>query len=350
MTAKALVAGCLGMSGQAMMEHLATLEDWSAVGVSRRRPEGAPPYTHLALDLTDPAACRTALAGQDDITHLFYAARSPRPDPAEEDTVNARMLENLLDAVEAAAPGLRHVCLVHGTKWYGCQVTGFYETPAHEDDPGHLPPNFYLTQQRAIARRQTGKGWTWSALRPHHICGASLGYGYNLLAMIAVYAVVSRELGLPLRFPGTEACYRSLSQATDARILAKAMIWAATTPACANEAFNIVNGDLYRYCHLWPKIADFFDMEVGPVQPIRLARVMADKAPLWDEIVAKHGLRPTPFADIGSWVSADTRLAYDQDDISALHKCQSRGFFEVMDSEDMFLDIFARLRAERIIP
>jgi hypothetical protein len=32
----------------------------------------------------------------------------------------------------------------------------------------------------------------------------------NLLMVIAVYAAISKELGLPLRFPGTEAAYRAL--------------------------------------------------------------------------------------------------------------------------------------------
>jgi hypothetical protein len=38
----------------------------------------------------------------------------------------------------------------------------------------------------------------------------------NLISVIAVYAAISRELGLPLRFPGPESVYRALYQVTSA--------------------------------------------------------------------------------------------------------------------------------------
>jgi hypothetical protein len=44
----------------------------------------------------------------------------------------------------------------------------------------------------------------------------------NLGMSIAVYAAISKELGLPLRFPGTEKTYGILYQVTSAEILAKA--------------------------------------------------------------------------------------------------------------------------------
>jgi len=40
--------------------------------------------------------------------------------------------------------------------------------------------------------------------------------------VIAVYASISRELGLPLRFPGTPNAYTALYQVTSADILARA--------------------------------------------------------------------------------------------------------------------------------
>jgi hypothetical protein len=63
----------------------------------------------------------------------------------------------------------------------------------------------------------------------------------NLLMVIAVCAAISKELGLPLRFPGTEAAYRALYQVTSADILASAAAWAGETPLAANEIFNITS-------------------------------------------------------------------------------------------------------------
>ena len=77
----------------------------------------------------------------------------------------------------------------------------------------------------------------------------------NLIMVIGVYAAISKELGLPLRFPGPEPAYRALYQVTSADILAKATAWAGETASAANEAFNITNGDYFRWQFMWPKIA-----------------------------------------------------------------------------------------------
>jgi len=46
----------------------------------------------------------------------------------------------------------------------------------------------------------------------------------------------------------------SLADACDADLLAEAMLHCATTPACANRAFNVSNGDVYRWRDMWPKV------------------------------------------------------------------------------------------------
>src|SRR5262249_61549632 len=87
------------------------------------------------------------------------------------------------------------------------------------------------------------------------------------------------------------------------------MVWMATTPNCAREAFNVVNGDNFRWQHFWPQFADYFKMECGPVQEIRLADMMADKEPLWTEIVKKYQLAPNPWKEVADWAYADYAFA-----------------------------------------
>src|SRR6202035_1439866 len=99
----------------------------------------------------------------------------------------------------------------------------------------------------------------------------------SILPAIAVYAAISKELGLPLRFPGKPGAYDSLIEMTDAGLLAKATGWAPTDERCANQAFNINNGDLFGWREMWPKIARFFDLAVAPPLPLSLATAMADK-------------------------------------------------------------------------
>ena len=102
----------------------------------------------------------------------------------------------------------------------------------------------------------------------------------NLTLAIAVYASISRELGLPLSFPGKPGAYTALYQATDAALLAKAIVWMGTEPQAANQAFNITNGDLIRWQNLWPKFADFFGMELAPPRYLPIKSAMSDKGPV----------------------------------------------------------------------
>jgi hypothetical protein len=111
--------------------------------------------THLALDLLDADACRARLSQLREVTHVFFTAYLERPGWAEMVEPNLGMLRNVLDVVEPAAAGLCHVNLMHGTKWYGNHL-GPFPTPAREDDPRHMPPNFYYDQQDFIAERSPG--------------------------------------------------------------------------------------------------------------------------------------------------------------------------------------------------
>ena len=346
---KALVAGALGIVGGNIADHLFTLGGWDVIGISRGAPRQATPWRRARVDLTDAAACNALIAAEPGVTHLFYAARAPDPDGATEAAANLRMLVNLMEPLDALAPGFEHVCLVHGTKWYGSHL-GPFLTPAKEDHPRCMPPNFYLDQADYVAARQSGKRWTWSTVRPAVVCGYSLGYPHNVAAVLGVYAAISKALGLPLRFPGTQACFDAVSQATDAGLLARSMAWAATAPGCRNEHFNIVNGDQFRWRHLWDRLARHFGMENGGVQTLTLARQMADKEPVWQSLVQKHGLRPLKLAEIVNWNYADMTFRQDWDHISSTLKARRFGFHEFIDSEEMFIAQIGRFRAERVIP
>ena len=82
----------------------------------------------------------------------------------------------------------------------------------------------------------------------------------NLIMVLAVYASISKALGMPLRHPGTQENYHALYQCTDSALLSRALVWMATDSRCANEPFNVTNGDLIRWESLWPKIAFYFGM------------------------------------------------------------------------------------------
>jgi nucleoside-diphosphate-sugar epimerase len=173
----------------------------------------------------------------------------------------------------------------------------------------------------------------------------------NLGMSIAIYAAISRELGLPLRFPGTDKTYNVLYQLTAADILAKATRWAGQTKAARNEIFNITNGDYFRWRYLWPRIADMFDMPAADPVPTPLTVYMADKKEIWEAMVRKHGLQPVPYEQVASWPFADAILRLMEfDNITSTIKARQAGFNDCVDTEDMFARFFAQLRNEKIIP
>ena len=345
----ALVVGARGVIGGNLIRHLESEGGWNIVGLSRRGGVDQGVVRHVAVDLLDRAATTTALASLSTVTHIFYAAYQERASWAELVAPNLAMLTNVVDAVEPVATNLVHVSLMQGYKVYGAHL-GPFTTPAREDDPPHMPPEFNVDQQQFLERRQAGAAWTWSALRPSVVAGVGLGNPMNLAMVIAVYASICRELDIPFRFPGKPGAYSSLIEMTDADLLAKATVWAATNPESANEAYNITNGDMFRWQAMWPRIAEFFDLAVAPPLPMSLEEVMADKAGLWEAMVEKYALLPTPYSDVSSWGFGDFVFGWDYDVIADTSKARRAGFHEYVETGAMFTGIFQSLRDARIIP
>ncbi len=349
----AVVVGALGVIGRYAVEELASLPDWQVIGLSRRKREDRERVRYVSVDLLDAKDVEAKLSGLKDVTHVFYAAfqasSGAAADYATNIAANRDMLVHSVSTVDRASPRLERVVLVTGTKYYGSHL-GPFKTPAREDDPRHLPPDFYFDQIDWLTAYQRGKRWSWTELRPQTLCGFAPGSPMSIVPAIAVYAAISKELGLPLRFPGKPGAYRSIYQVTESTQLAAAALWAATAPRCANEAFNITNGDYFRWVHLWPKLAGVFEMPLAEPQTISLTQHMADKGRLWDRMVEKHGLKPYRFDEIAAWPFADYVFGCDWDVMSDVTKSRRYGFHDVVDSEEMFVRLLRRFRAERIVP
>jgi nucleoside-diphosphate-sugar epimerase len=350
---KAIVVGALGVIGRYVVDKLAAEGDWEIVGLSRRQGEDRGSVRYVSVDLLDPVSIKATMDATADATHVFYAAFQSVPGAASGYAANIApnlgMLVNSVSAVEERSSRLERVVLVTGTKTYGVHM-GPYKTPARESDPRHMPPNYYFNQVDWLVERQRGKRWDWTELRPQTLCGFAPGTPMSIVPVIGVYAAFCRELGLPFRFPGKPGAYTAIYQVTDSAHFANACHWAALEPTCSNEAFNITNGDYFRWCNLWPRFAEFFGLPYAPPQTISLTSMMADKEELWNAIVAKHGLKPHAFADIAAWEFGDYVFGADWDVMSNVTKARRHGFHDVIDSEEMFLRLFQKFRDEKIIP
>ncbi|WP_379144727.1 SDR family oxidoreductase [Paenibacillus sp. sgz500992] len=345
----ALVVGAGGVIGRNLIEHLITLPEWDIIGVSRRGGENTTRIRYISADLLDPLDVRQKLDSLSEVTHIFYAAYQDKPTWAELVPPNLAMLVNVVDVIEPVAHALQHISLMQGYKVYGAHL-GPFKTPARETDPNHMPPEFNIDQQNFLEKRQQGKRWTWSALRPSVVGGFALGNPMNLALVIAIYASMSKELGLPLRFPGKPGAYHSLLEMTDAGLLAKATIWAATDTRCANQAFNITNGDLFRWSEMWPKIAAYFNLETAPPLQMSLSVVMEDKETLWNNMVEKYGLEKNSYQSVSSWAFGDFVFSWDYDFFADGTKARRLGFHEFVETESMFMNIFDGLRKAKVIP
>jgi nucleoside-diphosphate-sugar epimerase len=345
----AVIAGATGIVGTRLAQCLHA-SGWEVMGLCRHPPAPAVPYRTMGVDLTDAHDCREKLGALRSATHVFYTARYDHPEGQTESVdVNAAMLANLLEPIERVAPGLRHVHLVHGTKYYG-HMLGPLQVPISEDAPRARVPNFYFAQEDFLRDRQRGRSWTYTIARPHTFCDGDPTEPRNAALLIAMHATLARALGEPLTYPGSDRSFNARTQFTFVPMLARAIEWMATDARCANEAFNIVNGDTPRWAELWPQFAAYFGVQPGPPVQMRLADDLVRKEAVWQTLVKRHDLVSVPLSARVLWPYADYLFAPEWDIISSAAKARAYGFGERVDSAKMFEALFESFRRERIIP
>ncbi|GGE03491.1 NAD dependent epimerase/dehydratase [Aureimonas endophytica] len=353
MTRTALVVGSSGIVGSATAAFL--LENgWTVHGLARR-PVEHPGVIPVAADLQDTAA--TAAALRDLNPDAAFITTWLRQDTeAENIRVNAAMVRNLLDGLRPTGT-VRHVALVTGLKHYLGPFEAYGkgtlpQTPFRESQGRLDVANFYYAQEDEVFAAARRDGFAWSVHRPHTVIGKAVGNAMNMGTTLAVYATLCRETGRPFRFPGSAAQWNGLTDMTDARQLARQLLWAATTPAAANEDFNIVNGDVFRWNWMWGRIADWFGLESAPFDGtvLPLEEQMKDDAPLWRRIAEREGLAEPDLSRLASPWHTDADLGRPIEVVTDMSKSRRLGFTAYQATDEAFFDLFARLRADRLIP
>ncbi len=356
------VLGASGLVGTAAVERFLD-EGWDVIAVSRRAPDldAAPPsLQHLPLDLTDRDACRAALAPlAARVTHVVYAAVAEAPgllpgwrDPAQMD-LNRRMLANVLDPLTGAGSRLQHLSLLQGTKAYGAHLHPI-AVPARERAPRDDHPNFYWLQEDLVRERAAAQGWTFTIFRPQLIVGPNHGVVMNLPPIIGIYAALRRAEGRPFAFPGG---VRYVWEAADTRLVAGALLWAATHDIAAGETYNLTNGEVFEWRSIWPAMAEVLGVEAGPDEPCELATYLPARAAQWDAIVARYGLRPLRMDQLlgESHHYADRCFAHGetkprQPTFLSTVKIRRAGFDAAFDTEESFCHWLRVLIDRKVIP
>lgn len=352
MTRHALIVGATGIAGSNLAEHLVSQGGWEISGLSRSQSPIAAVKT-LSCDLTDAASVASALEGVRP-THVFITAWSRQETEEKNCEVNGAIVRNVLDALRGR--GVQHVALVTGTKHYLGPFENYAkvspQTPFREEQERLPNQNFYYVQEDEIFSAAAREHFNWSVHRPHTLIGYAVGNAMNMAATLGVYASICKETGTPFVFPGSAEQWQAATDVTDARILAKHLAWAATTPGASNTAFNVVNGDIFRWKWLWPRIAAYFGVEAAdyPGSPQPLEAKMGNASPIWDALVKKHGLQPNPISRVASFWHTDADLGRQVETFNDMGRSRKAGFLEYQDTTESFTDAFDRLRADRIIP
>ncbi|MCW1383179.1 NAD-dependent epimerase/dehydratase family protein [Novosphingobium sp. KCTC 2891] len=356
-----LVAGASGVIGQAAVAHFGASGEWDVLALSRRAPDVDVPCEHLAIDLTDAAACAAQAKRFSAVTHVIYAALYEKPGLyagwLEQDQMerNLLMMRNLMEPLCAAATGLAHVSAFQGTKAYGAHVHQI-AVPAREDAPRDPHANFYWLQEDYLRQKRKGADWSLTIWRPQIVFGGATGAAMNLIPVLGAYAAICRELGMPLAYPGRPG---GVSEAVDADLIARALGWAATHGEAADQTLNITNGDVFAFANVWPAIARAVGLEPAFGPPFSLVDFLMEHRDTWARIAAREGLREADlealmgeshhYADLLMGVHAPPDADRAPVLVSTV-KLRKAGFADCEDTEEMFVRWLGRMAERGIIP
>ena len=339
---------------------------WDVIGISRSVPADVPGVRVLALDLTDPAACRRVLGPVGGVTHLVYAALQEGPGLLPGLVRGRAHRAQRDDAAQPARrprPGdpLQHVSLLQGTKAYGVHRPEIgpdrAPLPLRERAPRVEHPNFYWLQEDELRARQAACGWGLTIFRPTVVYGATGHVNMNPLPAIAAYAALQRSAGEPLHFPGTET-RRTLREAVDADLVARALRLGGDVTGRGrrdvqpHERRRVLLG--HGLAGRSPRVR-----HRGRRAPrrCRSPRDLPGRDAEWAALVARHDLLAPPtiegFVGANSLVYADVVMAEQQTAspfVNSTIAARQAGFADCIDTADMFVDLLHRMAAERRIP
>ena len=364
-TKKILIAGASGLVGTAATKLFARQPDWEVVAISRRKPFLLPDNVqHIFVDLLDAVQCAETFGTMADVTHVAYAAVNEQQgnmvagwqDPAQA-AKNMAMLRNLFDPLIAVAEGFRHISLVHGMKAYGSHLWDrVAPLPYRETLPRVPHENFYYQHEDYIRATQAGQDWGWTIIRPAMIAGEAIGSNMNSYLVLAVFAALCKEAGLPLPRPAGTSM---VTDVADADLIAETLEWAAEAPAARNDIFNVVNGDIFSLHDAFPIVAEAFAMDLAEPRKYDLPTELGKLAHLWPRLVQKYDLKaPEDLGAMlgeslevgGSWTADINPADVVRYGLASTIKIRQAGFHACIDTAEMVAKYMRRYQEIGLVP
>lgn len=351
----ALVVGATGITGSNLAEELIA-QGFKTYGLSRTPNDNIIGLHPIKADLLDVQSLKDTLS-EVSPTHVYFTTWMRNDTEEENIRINSLLVKNLLNVL-SPKKSVKHVALVTGLKHYLGPFEAYAKegvlpiTPVREEHPRLPLPNFYYAQEDEVYKASERDGFTWSIHRPHTVIGYAVGNLMNIAVTLGVYASICKEAGKPFIYPGSEAQWNGISDVTDAGILAKQLVWASTTESAKNQAFNITNGDVFRWKWLWERLANWFGIQAegynGSIRP--LEKEMENTQEIWTKIAEKYNLKEKNVNRLSSAWHTDLDLGRPLEVMCDMSKSRKLGFTAYKSTEDSFIEVFERLRSENIIP
>lgn len=349
---RALVVGASGISGQAVCRELVA-QGWDVYGLNRSELQ-LPGVTSVTADLLRPESLTEISSIRPQA--VFITTWMRMDTEAENIRVNRAAMEHLMAAI-APARSVKHISLMTGLKHYLGPFEAYAQgaaadTPFHEDEPRIEIQNFYYAQEDVLFAAAEQQGFTWSTHRAHTVIGFATGNVMNMALTLGVYAELCRANKTPFIFPGSETQWNGVTDVTDVELLAEQMVWTASTPDAANTAFNITNGDVFRWRWMWKQIAEYFDVpwegHNGADRPLE-PRVHELEA-AWPQVVEEHNLVEADLGRLASWWHTDSDLGRPIECFADMRRSRERGFDRNRVTIETFLRTFDRYREAGLLP
>ncbi|KAL2312031.1 Epimarase [Schizosaccharomyces pombe] len=396
----AIVTGATGLNGAAIIKRLSEDDNCKTIHcISRSLKDEYPrKIKHHSIDLLNEEpkdiAKKFSLEGVKGINYAYFAAYKEENNEEKLCEVNGNMLRNFVQALELTSiHTLRRVILTTGLKFYGLHL-GEVRLPMIETDI-RVPetfsgtPNFYYVQEDILKEFSNGKKWDYTIAMPNDICGVSKGSYMNEAFTIALYALVCRELHEPFRFPGNEKFYLGFDDISYSKLIADFQLWMTFKAECSEEKFNIVNGDIHSWSRTWPKIAEYFGVEVPKNQfatdftlstevtlstpsPINLYEkelgiIHTPNSKIINQISLQQWVKQKKVQDawrtiaerenlnahaleVGTWAFCDFLFGRTYNVISSMSKARKLGYTGYYDTFDGFKETFDELKKQKQIP
>ncbi|KAF1977053.1 NAD(P)-binding protein [Bimuria novae-zelandiae CBS 107.79] len=378
----AIVTGATGILGREIVFELSKhAPQWPTIhALSRSKKEDYPSNViHSHIDLTSSADGMAADLAKVRGEYVFFAAYLQKDSEQENWDVNGAMLSNFLEVLTktGAIERVKRIILVTGAKQYGVHL-GAPKNPMHEDAPwltgSQWPPNFYYNQQNILHDFCSQHGKEWTVTYPNDVIGFARGNFMNLSTALALYALVEKEMGRgdELVFPGSPAFYTGFDSFTCSKLHARFCAWVALEPRAANEAFNVVNGDVNpeQFAPAEASVSDLAEKPPVEVQAdelglrghevTRQSKVEQqvdlvnwsqrdDVKAAWERLADREKLDKSAF-EKATWGFLGFVLGRNFDLVISMSKARKYGWTGYQDTWDSFESVFEDLEASGVLP